>query len=169
MSKDEFSICTCCGFIILALLEFFELGVFITGAVYLNSPVNCVGGAGHVSLPTWLFVGGLVGFIFNMIFMCFYMINHVLCESGSREPIDEICTTFFCCVVGAPVAIFLVVSLMFRLAWFIVGLFLYGNLPEMCKNDLNSLFSLGIVFFVAMVASSVAKLMVVSKKCSTNK
>lgn len=145
----------------------FSLFILSLGHVFFYESVS--GNARDLTLPIWIFVGGLVGFIFGMVFLCIYFMDFALCngECGTRrhDVTDELCALFFCCVCAMPAGVAIIGAFLFRIAWFICGLLLYSNLNQMCKTEFAPLANLGIVMFVAMAASSLAKFLVVSKRC----
>jgi hypothetical protein len=154
-----------CGLSLLAVFALFEFGAFIAGAAFVNSAATCVGGAGALSLPVWILVGALIGFFFNLLFFCFFLINCTVCAQGTRDN-DGIYHFLFCCVIGGPAALLMFVSFLFRLAWFITGIVLYDQLSMGCKTDFANLYVLGIVLFITMAFSSTAKALVISKECN---
>lgn len=163
--QDTCSFRLCCGFSMLFLLECFELAAFITGASFIGAASECVGNAGALSLPVWIFVGALVGFIFNGLFVCFYFSKWAICDNGRGSDVAQMGGFVLCCFISVPLMALIVLATLFRMAWFVAGILLYSNLSADCKNDYVALANLGVAFFIAMAFSTISKVLVVSKKC----
>ena len=166
MTKNtDCSVRMTCGFILLVLLEMVELGFCIFAGTYLNLASECSGNAGSLKLPAWIFVGSLIGFIMNALFLTWYCMRAIFYASNGKSSTDDLFGLFICCVCGTPIGILIVLSVLFRFVWIVLGALIILNVPEECKTQYPNLFSVASSFFFIMAASFFAKFIVVSKKC----
>lgn len=165
-AKDgDCSVRMTCGLFLLFFLIIVELGFCIFSGTFLNLASECVGNAGILTLPTWIFVGSFIGLLMNILFLMWYCVRSIFYASNGRSTTDDLFGLFVCCVCGAPVGILIVFSMIFRFIWIVLGALIVLNVPEECKTKYPELFSVGSSFFFIMAASFFAKLVVVTKKC----
>lgn len=153
------------GFCILVLLIMIEIGFSATAITFITPASKCTGGAGSLSLPAWILIGGIIGCVMNGLFLLWYCIRSLFYASNGRSQTDELFGCFVCCICGTPIGTIIILSILFRFAWVIAGALLVANISTECKTEFQDLFNMSIVFFFVMAASLFAKFIVVSKKC----
>lgn len=126
----EIQIPTYCAYGWLILFLLFEISLMITGIVLTPNGKECIGGAGSVTLPFWLFVNGIVGSILSIIIIAYYATR--ICHCYTEES-RSICGAIPREFKSACFWISNLIPLLFRLSWLIVAIVLLSGTSTECS------------------------------------
>ena len=128
----------------------FHIAAIAIGFEYADDGHICKAPGLDLSLPVYLYVGGLVLLVSNVMIIMF--VGVMACTILDDNDVNGIQMWDMTCTVCY--------QSLFVVAWFIIGVVLYVGLPNQCTDDpaLQPLRTMGIVYLVILALALVQSL-----------
>ncbi len=134
---------------ILAVHLAFQILSVIGSAVNINN-IECKFDLNKLSCAIWLLIFTIANIIANALFMLFDHFCHKDHNKGNAGtvPMGDF---FFICFCGIPMALLIIILLLFQIGWFIYGAIILSNLSFPCGINQSLLYGLSITELILTI------------------